>query len=90
MGEERQGPGGSQQAEEPHHHEGHLPGITVSLHRPCTLQAAALLGHHPKDSHVEEEDEAEVATVGDVVDQETFGSDPAPEKRQLWCLQWLC
>lgn len=82
MGEERQDPGGSQQAEEPHYHQGHLPSLAVSLHCPRALQAAALLGHHPKDSHVEEDDEAKVTTVGDVVDQEIFGSDPAPEKRQ--------
>lgn len=80
VGEERQGPGGSQQAEEPHRHQGHLPGLAVLMYHPRALQAAAFLGHHPKDSHIEEEDEAEVAAVGDIVDQEIFGSDPAPEK----------
>lgn len=90
VGEERQGPGGSQQAEEPHCHQGHLPGLAVPLHCPCALQAAALPGHYPEDSHIEEEDEAKVAAVGDVVDQEIFGSDPAPEKRQLRFLQQLC
>ena len=90
IAEEGQCPGGSKQAEESHRCQGHLPGLAVPLHHPTPPQVAVLPGHHPKDGGVEEEDEAEVATVCDVVDKEVFRIDPAPEKRQLQCLQKLC